>query len=189
MKRSTGLALGAAAILGAAVVAVPVIADQRDGWHGRMGMMEDEDGMMGGRMGGHDMMEHMHGMMRGGMMGGGNRYALLNFDADKDGTLSAEELRAGMLGDLKTYDTNGDGTLSLDEFQALFAAHTRTMMVRGFQMLDEDGDGKVTELEVTTAADVMQEHMDRGEWSRRLPGMGPDGTDRPGPGNRMMDDN
>ena len=94
-----------------------------------------------------------------------------------------------MLGDLKTYDTNGDGTLSLDEFQALYAAHTRTMMVRGFQMLDEDGDGKVTELEVTTAADVMQEHMDRGEWSRRLPGMGPDGTDRPGPGNRMMDDN
>ena len=77
-----------------------------------MGMMEDEDGMMGGRMGGHDMMEQMHGMMRGGMMGGGNRYALLNFDADKDGTLSAEELRAGMLGDLKTYDTNGDGTLS-----------------------------------------------------------------------------
>ena len=189
MKRSTGLALGAAAILGVAVVAVPVIADQRDGWHGRMGMMEDEDGMMGDRMGGHDMMEQMHGMMRDGMMGGGIRYALLNFDADKDGTLSAEELRAGMLGDLKTYDTNGDGTLSLDEFQALFAAHTRTVMVRGFQMLDEDGDGKVTELEVTTAADVMQEHMDRGEWSRRLPGMGPDGTDRPGPGNRMMDDN
>ena len=62
-------------------------------------------------------------------------------------------------------------------------------MVRGFQMLDEDGDGKVTELEVTTAADFMQEHMDRGEWSRGLPGMGPDGTDRPGPGNRMMDDN
>ena len=79
MKRSTGLALAAAAILGVAVVAVPVIADQRDGWHGRMGMMEDEDGMMGGRMGGHDMMEQMHGMMRGGMMGGGNRYALLQF--------------------------------------------------------------------------------------------------------------
>ena len=56
-------------------------------------------------------------MMRGGMMGGGNPYALLNFDADKDGALSAEELRAGMLGDLKTNDTNGDGTLSLDEFQ------------------------------------------------------------------------
>ena len=186
MKRSTGLALAAAAILGAAAVAVPVIADQRDGWHGRMGMMEDEDGMIGGRMGGHDMMEQMHGMMRGGMMGGGNRYALLNFDADKDGALSAEELRAGMLGDLKTYDTNGDGTLSLDEFQALFAAHTRTVMVRGFQMLDEDGDGKVTELEVTTAADVMQEHMDRGQQG---PGMGPDGSDRPGPSNRMMDDN
>ena len=189
MKRSTGLALAAAAILGAAVVAVPVIADQRDGWHGRMGMMEDEDGMMGGRMGGHDMMEQMHGMMRDGMMGGGIRYALLNFDADKDGTLSAEELRAGMLGDLKTYDTNGDGTLSLDEFQALFAAHTRTIMVRGFQMLDEDGDGKVTELEVTTAADFMQEHMDRGRQGRGLPGMGPDFTGRPGPGNRMMDDN
>ena len=45
------------------------------------------------------------------------------------------------------------------------------MMVRGFQMLDEDGDGKVTELEVTTAADVMQEHMDRGTAGPRAPGM------------------
>lgn len=38
------------------------------------------------------------------MVGGGNRYALLTFDADQDGALSAEELRAGLLGDLKTYD-------------------------------------------------------------------------------------
>jgi Ca2+-binding EF-hand superfamily protein len=105
----------------------------------------------------------MHGMTRGGMMGGGNRYALSNFDSDKDGSLSEDELRAGLLGDLKTYDTDGDGALSLAEFEPLHAAHTRTMMVRGFQMLDEDGDGKVTELEVTTVTDVMQEHMHRGQ--------------------------
>jgi Ca2+-binding EF-hand superfamily protein len=184
MKRSTRLALGAAAILGVAVVAVPVIADQSGGWHGRMGTMGGENGMRG-----HDMMEQMHGMTRGGTMGGANQYALSNFDSDKDGSLSEDELRAGMLGDLKTYDTNGDGSLSLVEFEPLHAAHTRTMMVRGFQMLDADGDGEVTELEVTTVTDVMQEHMERGRQGRGLSGMGPDGTDRPGPGNRMMDDN
>ena len=103
-------------------------------------------------------------------MGGGNRYALLKFDADKDGTLSAEELRTGMLGDLKTYDTNGDGTLSLDEFQGLFVAHTHHM-VRGFQMLDEDGDGKVT---------GSNDHRGRchagpgpGTAGARVPGLGP----------------
>ena len=89
--------------------------------------------MMGDGMRGHDMMEEMHGMTGGWMIRGGNRYALRNFDADKDGTLSPKELRAGMLGDLATYDTNGDGTLSLDEFQALYAAHTRAMMVRGLR--------------------------------------------------------
>ena len=46
-------------------------------------------------------------------------------------------------------------------------------------MLDEDGDGKVTELEVATAAEVMQEHMDHGKWDSGMPGVGRDGTGRP----------
>jgi Ca2+-binding EF-hand superfamily protein len=127
------------------------------------------------------MMEQMHGMMRGGMMGGGLRYALRNFDSDNDGTLTPEEFRAGLQGELTTYDADGDGTLSLAEFETLHAAHTRTMMVRGFQMLDEDGDGKVTEAETTAVAD-MQQHMARGRGAVAIP-------DADRPGNGMMDDN
>ena len=38
----------------------------------------------------------------------------------------------------------------------MHAAHTRTMMVRAFQMHDEDGDGQVTEAEMATMAAMMQ---------------------------------
>ena len=182
MKRSTVLALGATAALAVAIIAAPVIADQSHGRHGGSAMMGGEDHMMDGGAMGHEMMEQMHGMMRGGMMWGGNRYALRNFDSDKDGTLTPEEFRAGLLGELTTYDADGDGTLSLAEFETLHAAHTRTMMVRGFQMLDEDGDGKVTEAEMTTVADMMQQHMARGPGAAAMP-------DADRPGNGMMDDN
>ena len=125
------------------------------------------------------MMEQMHGMMRGGMMGGGNRYALLNFDADKDGTLSAEELRAGMLGDLKTYDTNGDGT-PLDEFQAPCRPHPH----RDGPRLPDAGRGRRRQGDRARSDHRGRCHAGtHGPWGRGrgLPG-GPDGTDRPGPG-------
>lgn len=134
--------------------AAPVAAQQ--------GMMDGRDGMMGG-------------MMSGGMMSGMNSYAMRTFDADKDGTLTPEEMTVGMQAEIKTYDTDTNGTLSLGEFEAMHAAHTRTMMVRAFQMHDEDGDGQVTEAEIATMAAMMQMMM-----------AGAKG----GPGNGgMMDDN
>ena len=123
-------------------LAVPVAAQH--------GMMGGRDGMMGGMMGG--------GMM-GGMMGGMNSYAMRMFDADKNGTLTPEEMTAGMQSEIKTYDTDTSGSLSLAEFEAMHAAHTRTMMVRAFQMRDEDGDGQVTEAEMATMAAMMQMMM------------------------------
>ena len=75
MKRSTKFALAAVAALGVAAVAVPVVAQQ--------GQMQ-HDGMM---MGQH-----------GGMMGGGQSYAMATFDTNKDGTLSPEEMTAGIQG-------------------------------------------------------------------------------------------
>ena len=118
--------------------ASPVAAQQ--------GMMDGRDGMMGGMMG-------------GGMMSGMNSYAMRTFDANKDGTLTPEEMTAGMQAEIKTYDTDTNGTLSLGEFEAMHAAHTRTMMVRAFQMHDEDGDGQVTEAEVAIMAAMMQMMM------------------------------
>ena len=122
--------------------AAPVAAQQ--------GMMDGRDGMMGGMMGG--------GMM-GGMMSGMNSYAMRTFDANTDGTLTPEEMTAGMQAEVKTYDTDKNGSLSLAEFEAMHAAHTRTMMVRAFQMHDEDGDGQVTEAEIATMAAMMQMMM------------------------------
>ncbi len=135
MKLTTLLTFCMIASLG---LAAPVAAQQ--------GMMDGRDGMMGGMMG-------------GGMMGGMNSFAMRMFDADKDGTLTPEEMTKGMQAEIKTYDTDASGSLSLAEFEAMHAAHTRTMMVRAFQMHDEDGDGQVTEAEMATMAAMMQMMM------------------------------
>ena len=147
MKRSTKFALAAVAALGVAAVAVPVVAQQ--------GQMQ-HDGMM---MGQH-----------GGMMGGGQSYAMATFDTNKDGTLSPEEMTAGIQAEIKTYDTDANGTLSLEEFAVMHAAHTRPMTVRAFQMHDADGDAQVTEAEMSAMADMMQSHM--GGQQGNMPGMG-----------------
>jgi hypothetical protein len=159
MKRSTKFALAAVAALGVAGIAVPVIAQQAQMRHGDM--MGDAMGMMGG-----------HGMMGGGMgmMGGARSYAMTTFDTDKDGTLSPEEMTAGIQAELKTYDTDANGTLSLEEFAVMHAAHTRPMTVRAFQMHDADGTAQVTEAEMAAMAAMMQSHM--GAQQDGMPGMG-----------------
>ena len=144
-KRSIKFAIAAVATLGLAAVAVRVFAQQTHGQHGVMGMMECHDGMMGGGM--------------GMMMGGGQNYAMATFDTDKDGTLSPEEMTAGIQAELRTYDTDANGTLSLEEFAVMHAAHTRPMTVRAFQMHDADGDAQVTEAEMAAMATMMQDHM------------------------------
>ena len=149
MKSSTKFALAAAAALGAAAVAVPAIAQQMQ-HDGMMG-----DGMMGGGM---------------GMMGGAQSHVMATFDTNKDGTLSPEEMTAGIQAELKTYDTDANGTLSLVEFAVMHAAHTRPMTVRTFQMHDADGDAQVTEAEMAAMAKMMQNHM--GGQQDGMPGMG-----------------
>ena len=150
MKRSTKFALAAVATLGLAAVAVPVVAQQTQMQHGRMmgggmGMMGGHDGMMGDGM--------------GMMMGGAQSYAMAKFDTNKDGTLSPEEMTAGIQAELKTYDTDANGKLSLEEFAVMHTAHTRPMTVRAFQMHDADGDAQVTEAEMAEMAAMMQSHM------------------------------
>ena len=135
MIRSTLLALAAAATLGLAAGSVPVFAQQAQMQNG---------GMMGGGM---------------GMMGGAQSYAMATFDTNKDGTLSPEEMTAGIQSELKTYDTDANGALSLDEFAIMHAAHTRSMTVRTFQMHDADGDAQVTEAEMANMATMMQSMM------------------------------
>ena len=158
MKRFTKLTLAAVATLGLAAVTVPVIAQQtqmqqRGMMGGGMGMMGGHHGMMGdhGGPGGHAGM----GMMSGGVQS----HMMTKFDTDKDGTLSPEEMTAGIQGEIKTYDTDANGTLSLEEFAVMHAAHTRPMTVRAFQMHDPDGDAQVTEEEMAAMAARMQSRL------------------------------
>ena len=162
MKRSTKLALAAVASLGLAAVAVPVVAQQGQMQHG--GMMDGGRGMMG----------HHGGMMGGGMgmMGGAQSYAMTTFDTNKDGTLSPEEMTAGIQAELGTYDTDANDTLSLEEFAVMHAAHSRPMTVRAFQMHDADGDAQVTEAEMAAMAAMMQSHMSRQQGGMQGMGQG-----------------
>lgn len=129
------------------------------GMMGGMGPADDMGDMM-------QMMMRMHGpMMGGGMMGSGAGpmgFGMMGgqfgeaFDADGNGTVTPEELRAGLTAQLKQYDADGDGSLSLAEFEALHNAMTRNFMVDRFQALDEDGDGKITGDEMAAPANWME---------------------------------
>ena len=161
MNRSTKFTLAAVAALGLATITAPVVAQPGAHDMGRHG----GPGNMAG------MMETMMGGAMGMMMGGSQRHAMTMFDTDDDGTLSSEEMAAGIQAELTTYDKDADGTLSLEEFAAMHAAHTRPMMVRAFQMHDADGDAQVTEDEMAAMAAMMRSHM--GGQQDGMQGMGP----------------
>ncbi|SEP26822.1 EF hand [Salinihabitans flavidus] len=137
-----------------------------DGCSG-LGMAMQGKGMMpGGMMDqmGSGMMQ-MHGQMMGsGMMGplqesmmsrmGGGMMAQL--DQDGDGEVTAAEVRSGLSAKLSEYDVDGDGTLSIAEFETLHTAMIREVMVDRFQHLDADGDGQVTDDEMTAPANRIE---------------------------------
>jgi len=154
----------------------------------------------------HLMMRRMHGPMMGhgmgvpgpmgfiggawgpggamGPMGGGMMWML---DTDGDGIATPQEIREAFQAKLKEYDANGDGTLSIGEFETLHSAMIRETMVDRFQYLDADGDGAVTEQEMSAPADRMEHMQDLRErmWEGWPQGQG---GRRPMWNRRMMDD-
>lgn len=152
-----------------------------DGNHGDM-----MQGMMGGNhhemmQGMMKMMMQMHGsMMGGGMhqmgasgtMGGSGQMGMMDqdmmslmrgammdrfdADADGDGLISGDEAHGQLQAMHADADTNGDGSLTLAEFEVLHGEMVRSMMVDRFQHLDTDGDGMVTQGEMTAPADRMR---------------------------------
>jgi len=199
MKRNTALSLGlVAAIAMGAAISTPLFAGsdhgQQSGKIQQGAMMGNQGGMMGGKSGmmghqggqqGHQGMMKMHGqMMGGGMMGGGKMGGmgyLKGMDADGDGTVSPDEMRAGLDAKMKEFDANGDGTLSIEEFEALHSAAIREKMVDRFQILDSDGDGMVTADEMAAPADRMVKMM-----AKRQAAMGAGGGMGMGAGNGNM---
>jgi Ca2+-binding EF-hand superfamily protein len=156
----------AAASVGLALAATPTLATQDHGaTGGRTGMGQGMGGGMGqGNM--MQMMKRMHTMMNGGgmhaggMMGGGMG-ANMAFDTDGNGKVSPKEMRTGLMKEMKANDTDGNGTLSIEEFEVLHSARIRNKMVDRFQALDENGDGKVTEAEMTAPAKKLKMQMMR----------------------------
>jgi Ca2+-binding EF-hand superfamily protein len=175
MNRSSKIVLSAAAAsLSLALASFPAIASQN---HGQKSVLPNKNtttqmdhranhGMMKGHM--MQMMQRMHATkgyhMGKNMMGNhmGNKMMGHNmkvFDTDENGSITPEERRNGLLAELKKYDTDSDGTLSIAEFETLHSAHIRNKMVDRFQALDEDGDGKVSEAEMTAGAKKMEKPM------------------------------
>lgn len=118
-------------------------------------------------------------------------------DADGDGRITVEELRAARMEVFERADTDGDGVLSVEEY----TAHLETMrmermaerMARRLARYDADGDGQVTAEEFAAAQDhwfqrfdrdgtgsISREDLEQRRHGHRGP-RGPRGGDRPGP--------
>ncbi len=183
MNRKTTLALG---FITASALAFPALAQGQQHHNGQDRgsdeiSLQGGTGMgqgMGQGMGNHQqmmqMMMRMHGQMMGGagqghmmggmgksgsgpaggMMIGGMKMPMM--DADKDGTVTAEEAHNGLAAKLKEFDADGDGALSIAEFEALHSANIREQMVDRFQGFDNAGDGQITLEELTAPASRMQ---------------------------------
>lgn len=144
-RRIMALSLAAATVLGGAAFA------QSNHGHGdkagkinSQGMMMQGGGMMGDMSEMQGMMQRMHENMTQMM------------DADGDGTVTPEEMRAMMQAKLTENDADGNGSLSIKEFETLHSAMMRNMMVDRFQHLDADGDGAVTPEEMMAPAAMME---------------------------------
>ncbi len=98
-----------------------------------------------------------------GMMGMGPGQMLKDFDTDGDGKISKQEIDAGLAKRYGEANTDGADGVTLQEFEPWFWKQHREMMVRAFQFLDKDGDGKVTEAELKDLGDRMFERADRND--------------------------
>lgn len=88
---------------------------------------------------------------------------LQRFDTDENGALTQKEFddaRAKLFAD---HDANSDSKLTLKEFETLWLDVMRQRMVRGFQRLDKDGDGEISNKEYTKPFSNLVERMDRNE--------------------------
>lgn len=190
MKRQSIIALSmlAATAFGSAMVVPAFAHGHTDGMAGQNVGHGHAGGMMGGNQDMMPMMMQMHRQMMSGMDGMGPMMGGLGpmggmmraFDGDRDGVVSADEMRTGLADQLQEYDEDDDGTLSIAEFEKLHNAMFRAQMVDRFQALDEDGDGQVTGDEMTAPARWIER---MGQMRAMMPGMM-----QPSSGNMMDDD-
>ena len=134
-----------------------------DGWgrhHGRMGMHRADGPGYGHGGRGHGGMG-FGGMGFGGMSAGGPMQMFQEFDTNDDGRLTQDEINAAQAQKFSEANRDGQGGVTIEEFEPFFWQQHRQMMVRAFQFLDTDGDGEVTEAELSARTAGMVERMDR----------------------------
>jgi Ca2+-binding EF-hand superfamily protein len=96
----------------------------------------------------------------GGPMEGGPQRLIEQFDANKDGSITQQEIDTGRADQLKKFDADGNGVLSLDEYRTLWVAAMQEPIVRSFQSYDKDGDAKVTITEFSERLDSLVQRLD-----------------------------
>jgi hypothetical protein len=145
MQRRTQIliALGAAGVLAVSAVAGSALAERKHGQYGQ----HDMHGMHGGG--------HHQGMMARQFNELAERY-----DADQDGEITQAEIdanRAEWHGEF----AGDDDAMTLEEFQGLWLKARNLQMVREFQRIDRDGDGRITLEEYQRPMAEFVEELDR----------------------------
>jgi Ca2+-binding EF-hand superfamily protein len=83
------------------------------------------------------------------------------YDANKDGTISQQEIDQNRTAWHAEFDIDKDLGLTLQEFERLWLKARHVEMVRDFQLFDRDGDGKVTVEEYKRPLAEIVERRDR----------------------------
>lgn len=84
-------------------------------------------------------------------------------DTNKDGKIDAQEIAAYRDKMFAEANPSGKDGITIQDFETWFWKQHREMMVRAFQRLDADGDGKVTKAEMEAAGDHMLAWLDRND--------------------------
>jgi len=154
MKNFSKIALAVALIGGVSATALTIDTASARGWNDR-GPQQGQS-FMGPRGG-------FKGGLRGPQRGMGPEQRIQQFDLNKDGVLTKDELATALEQKITDNDTDGDKAITLEEFKTEWAKQTERMMVRAYQRLDPNGDGKVTLEELQQQSSFLFDRMDRND--------------------------